>query len=153
MGLLIWRIISFKVNLIIALLVFHMNDKKGTLNVNILELQHMWRVQSLSNGYSHPSPLFHTSSASSYNNKNDNDQQESFYTVAYFYMIMGQNHRSKIFIPEEVMLHLPLVQRVRYFRLHERWVQIKQGNEGMQINSSLVDYKKVKVSCLLPICK
>ena len=59
-------------------------------------------------------------------------------------MIMGQNHRSKILIPEEVMLHLHLVQRVRYFRLHERWVQIRQDNEGMQINSSLFDYKKGK---------
>ena len=59
-------------------------------------------------------------------------------------MTMGQNHRSQISIPEEVMLHLPLVQRVRYFRLHERWVQIRQGNEGMQTNSSLFDYKKGK---------
>ena len=59
---------------------------------------------------------------------------------------MGQNDRSQIFIPEEVMLHLPLVQRVRYFRLHERWVQIRQGNEGMQINSSPYDYIKGKAS-------
>ena len=66
---------------------------------------------------------------------------------------MGRNHRSQTYLPEEVMLHLPLVQRVRHFRSHERWVQIGQGNEGMQINSSLYDYKKIKASWFLPICQ
>ena len=67
-------------------------------------------------------------------------------------MNKGHNLRGEIFLPEEVMLHLPLVQRVLYFRLHEHWVQITQGNEGMQINSSPYDYIKGKASCFVLIC-
>ena len=77
----------------------------------------MWRVQSLSTGYSQPSPLFHTSSANSYNKVKGNiDHRCNFDTEN---INKGHNLRGEIFLPEEVMLHLPLVQRVLYFRLHE----------------------------------